>query len=65
MRLIDADKLIARMADYGLQECEGYHLHGTVKSPHEAILDCIGMVEEAETVPVLRLIRGEADEENH
>lgn len=65
MRLIDADKLISHMADYALQECEGYHLHGTVKNPYEAIKDCMDMVMEAETVPGLRLIKGETDEENH
>lgn len=34
----------------------------TVKNPYEAIKDCMDMVMEAETVPALRLIKGEINE---
>lgn len=53
MRLIDADRLLAYMNDYALQECPNDDLPGGSRKVYEAIKDCMEMVEEAETVMVL------------
>jgi hypothetical protein len=54
MRLIDADRLIAYMNDYALQESPlGYGKQDDYDeklAAYEAIQDCVAMVEEAETV---------------